>query len=240
MTRAYGKMLTVVSCLPRGLGTVWATALAHASRDERVSKDVQVARERDPASVTRTDFLRECAWAIFGGGVRFQTLMPKWPHLEKAFRQWDVERVMAEAADVRAEVLGIWNHRGKVEAVLAIASKVSGDGWSEVATRFVDGLESDVRGNLRLSRDLICYLDGFPWVGPTLAAYIAKNLGAASIKPDIWMRRLALWLGYQGDPVGVWQMALDIQALTGEKINVVDTVLWNWARVQPCLRQAAS
>ena len=33
-------------------------------------------------------------------------------------------------------------------------------------------------------------------------------------------------------------MALDFQSICGEKINVIDTVLWNWAMVpQSCLQK---
>lgn len=65
-----------------------------------------------------------------------------------------------------------------------------------------------------------------------MRAYIAKDLGVSSIKDDVWMRRLAGWLGYSPNTAGIWKMAFDIQAFSKEKINVIDTVLWNWARTQ--------
>ena len=55
---------------------------------------------------------------------------------------------------------------------------------------------------------------------------------------DIWMRRLAKWPGYQPNEIGVLEIAQDAKSLTGEGIAVIDTVLWNWARVpQECLEK---
>ena len=69
-----------------------------------------------------------------------------------------------------------------------------------------------------------------------LASFIAKNIGVGAIKPDIWMMRLNKHLGYSPDKSGIDAMALDFQSICGGKINVIDTVLWNWAMVpQSCL-----
>ena len=104
--------------------------------------------------------------------------------------------------------------------------------------KFLNLVNLDDHGNPVLTNELLEWLDRLPWVGRSLAAYIAKDLGVSSIKDDVWMRRLAGWLGYSPDTTGVWKMALDIQALTNEKINVIDTALWNWARTQQWLAQS--
>ena len=97
-------------------------------------------------------------------------------------------------------------------------------------------MEYDQNGFTVETPELIKYLDGLPFVGPVLASYIAKNMGVGAIKPDIFMIRLAKHLGYGCDKSGVDTMAGVFQKICGEKINVIDTVLWNWAKVpQTCL-----
>jgi len=67
------------SRLPRDLKAIWDLAYQHAMQDTRITEDIARARTLDVKQVTGQDFLRECAWAIFGAGFRYTTLEEKWP-----------------------------------------------------------------------------------------------------------------------------------------------------------------
>ena len=183
--------------------------------------------------------MRECAWAIYGAGFRFTTLEKNWPALDKAYLRWDYKRIVEQSSAVEQNALQVIAHTGKVKAILAIAKLLNDQGWPEVQAEIFGRITWDARDNPEVSQELLSYLDGLPWVGQVLASYIAKNIGVASIKPDIWMLRLAKWLEYSENEAGVWDMARDFQVETGENIQAIDTVLWNWAKEQPELTEEA-
>lgn len=221
--------------ISKSLENVWQTAWRFTQADVQISADVRIARELNPSHISDSDFLRQCAWAIFGARRPYEVLKSRWPALERAFYHWEVSRVVAESDSVKFQVLKILNSPRKVEGILKIAKWLDKNGWTTIHTQFLDFIKVDEQGNPVISEDLLKWFDQLPWIGQTLAAYIAKDLGVGSIKDDIWMRRLAGWLGYTRDKIGVWKMALDVQVLNNEKINVIDTVLWNWARTQQWL-----
>jgi hypothetical protein len=216
---------------------VWNKAWRFAENDERVSADVYRAQRLNPSQVTASDFLRQCAWAIFGARRRYEVLEKRWSAIERAFYYWNVRKVVEQSDSVRAQVLGVLNSPRKVDAVLEIAKWLTERTWPTIRAEFLSLVRVDQQGNPVATDDLLEWFDQLPWVGQTLAAYIAKDLGIGSIKDDLWMRRLAGWLGYSANTAGVWRMALDIQVLSEQKINVIDTVLWNWAKNQKRLAQ---
>ena len=217
---------------------VWQAAWRFTETDERVSADLRIAQRLNPSQVTDSDFLRQCAWAIFGARRPYEVLKIRWAAIEKAFFYWDVSQIVAQSDSAKAQVLRILNSPRKVDGVLNIAKWLNSQGWPIVHTKFLSLLHVDEHSNYIVTNDLLKWLDQLPWIGRTLAAYIAKDLGVSSIKDDVWMRRLAGWLGYIPDTSGVWEMALDMQVLSNEKINVIDTVLWNWARTQQWLAKS--
>lgn len=223
---------------PKTIEEVWTAALEFAQNDERVWADVERARALDPAQTSESDFLRECTWAIFGARFPYKALARRWPALEEAFCNWRVADIVAQRETVRADALKILNHKGKIDAVLEIAQWLNAQEWCAVHKQILGLCERDRRGDLVVTDDLIKWLDKRPYVGPTLAAYIAKDVGIGSVKDDKWMCRLAGHLGYIRNTTGVWRMARDVQVFADEKLNVIDTVLWNWAMKQEWLKES--
>ncbi len=228
----------VENLTPRTIEAVWAVAWQCAQNDERVWADVERARGLDPAQTSECDFMRECAWAIFGAAFDSETLAKLWPVLEEAFCNWCVADIVAQREIVRARALEVFNHEKKVDAVLEIAQWLYAQKWSDVRDTLLSLCERDRRGDLVVTDRLIRWLDERRYVGPTLAAYIAKDVGIGSVKDDRVMRRLAKYLGYSPDEAGVRRMARDVQSFVNEKLNVIDTVLWNWAMEQEWLKDS--
>jgi len=168
-----------------------------------------------------------------------EVLEKRWQQMEEALGHWNVAEIVYHRAAVRNEVLKILNSPRKVDAVLDIAAWLHEEGWDVVHSEILKRTAHDERGNIVVTPELLSWLDELPYVGTIMAAFVAKNLGISSIKDDVWMRRLAKWLGYTADANGVWAMAMRIQEITGEKLNVIDTVLWNWARKQNWLAEGS-
>jgi len=224
-------------CLSKNLEEIWRLAYSHAMQDERITADVQRARTLEFKDITGPDFIRECAWAIYGAAFSYRTLARHWDALQEAYLHWDVHEIGAHYATVRETALRRINNSRKVNAILSIASDLEKRGWAEVKATLQSLLSYDQRGNPIATSALIDYLDRLPNVGPVLADFIIKNIGIDAIKADLFTRRLAKHLGYRCDKPGVDAMGSDFQAICGERINVIDTVAWNWAMVpQSCLK----
>lgn len=169
---------------------------------------------RDLSKVTEEDFLAEAAWVIFNGGMREAVIRSKWDDLRAAFLGFKAADVCHGEVQVRADALAVFNHPGKVDAVLSIARILLADGWGAVKESI------DVSGP--------DYLETFPWVGPVTKYHLAKNLGFDCVKPDRHLTRMADLL--DTDPTSMCRV---INQHTGDKLCVVDLVLWRWASVDP-------
>ena len=223
-------------CLTKDLRQLLSLAWEHAMGCKRISSDVERARILDFNQITGEDFVRECAWAIYGAFFSYTTLDQKWCGLQKAYLHWDIPKMNAQHDLIIENASQIINRKDKAKAILTICGLVEQQGWADVKSRLEERLAYDQHGNPVETPELTKYLDELPFVGPVLASYIAKNMGVGAIKPDIFMTRLAKHLGYGCDKSGVDTMAGVFQKICGEKINVIDTVLWNWAKVpQTCL-----
>ena len=225
------------SSLPKDVKAIWDLASKHANQDQRITEDITRSRTLDVKLVTRQDVLRECAWAIFGAGFRYTTLKNKWCALKVAFLEFDAQKIVARSKTVEQQALKVIANHRKVEAVITIAGRLNSQDWLSVRSTLLSLITWDTQNNPCVSRALLDYFDHYPQVGRILASYIAKNIGVASIKPDIWIVHLAKWLGHAPNEGGVWDMARAFQVETGENIQTIDTILWNWAKEQQELTQ---
>ena len=159
--------------LPKDRKSIWELAYRYAMEDPRTTGDVERARSLDIRQINGTDFMRECAWAIYGAGFRFTTLEKNWPALDKAYLRWDYKRIVEQSSAVEQNALQVIAHTGKVKAILAIAKLLNDQGWPEVQAEIFGRITWDARDNPEVSQELLSYLDGLPWVGQVLAIYIA-------------------------------------------------------------------
>lgn len=75
---------------------------------------------------------------------------------------------------------------------------------------------------LKTDEERIEYIGSLFYMGPTIRYHMAKNLGIQVAKPDRHLVRLATAFGYSD----VQTLCRDISQATGDKISVVDLVLW--------------
>lgn len=76
--------------------------------------------------------------------------------------------------------------------------------------------------------DKIQFLQCIPFIGPITCFHLAKNLGLDCVKPDRHLVRIAKKYGVGADPAGYCKY---LSGLTGDKVSVVDIVLWRAANL---------
>jgi len=75
--------------------------------------------------------------------------------------------------------------------------------------------------------DKLAFLETLPWIGSITKYHLARNIGLDFVKPDRHLVRLAAFLGYD-TPL---DMCKDISTETGERIGVVDVILWRYCNL---------
>jgi hypothetical protein len=163
-------------------------------------------------SITERDFLREAAWVVLSCGMRESVIRSKFPAISLAFLEWEsAERIVTHRRACYEKALGYFNHHKKMEAILNIAEHVL-ESKFPIVQNFV-------------RQDGIGYLMQLPYMGPATSRHFAKNIGLSMAKPDRHLVRIAIRTGYQSPQT----MCGDIAATVGDKVAVVDLVLWRYA-----------
>ncbi len=104
----------------------------------------------------------------------------------------------------------VFGHKGKVSAIKHILKNYE--------TLFHGYVNTD---------DKIEYLQTIPFIGTITKYHLAKNLGHDCVKPDRHLVRIAKEYGYDDCNVLCKKISDD----TGDKVSVVDIVLWRCANL---------
>jgi len=157
-------------------------------------------------------FLREIAWVILSSGMRESVIRKKFGVVSKAFLDWTSSSIIYVNRNIcYNEALIYFNNKPKIQAIVDIASYVHKHGFENVKEK--------------IEQNGIEFLIEFPFIGPATSFHLAKNLGLDVAKPDRHLTRIASNVGYPS----VENLCTEIAKITGEKISVVDIVLWRFA-----------
>ncbi len=165
-------------------------------------------------NISESEFLRESAWVILSSGMREAIIQKIFPRISHSFFEWESAVLICDnKSRCKRNALKYFNHKGKINAIVDIATSVNTIGFEIVRNNIVlDGIQ---------------YLTKFPYIGPTTSFHLAKNLGLQVAKPDRHLKRIANILGYN-DPQ---ELCSDIASISSDKISVVDIVLWRYATI---------
>jgi len=86
-------------------------------------------------------------------------------------------------------------------------------------------------GKLCQSCDKLEYLATLPWIGPITKFHLARNIGIDVAKPDRHLVRLSERFGYGSGYADVQEMCQFLSNQVGDKIGVVDVVLWRYSNL---------
>jgi hypothetical protein len=164
---------------------------------------------------SETDFLREGAWVILCSGMRESVVRGRFARVSQAFGNWkSAEGIVRHEGKCRRRALSVFCHRAKVDAIIGMARRVAREGFSAVREH--------------VHSEGVSYLRTFSYIGPTTAFHLAKNLGLDVAKPDRHLLRVCSATGF-GSPENLCSA---ISRETGEKIAVVDLVIWRFATLR--------
>jgi hypothetical protein len=199
----------------------WCLIDAYAAARQQVIArgflaEIAWQQSRDIESTTETEFLRQFAWVVLAAGFRDSVVSRKFPAILGAFLDFSSAREIArQELKCRAAGLAAFGNQRKIDAILVAAKRVANDGFDAIKPRLASGD--------------ICYLQTFPFMGPATSYHLAKNLGIDVVKPDRHLLRITRAAGYEAPDA----MCRDIANTVGERLSVVDLVLWRYATLNP-------
>jgi hypothetical protein len=166
----------------------------------------------DFSNLTETDLLREVAWVVLSSGMREAVIRKKFPTISEAFYCWsDAGRIARNSTRCRQQALKAFGHRPKIGAIIEVARRIDSDGFVFFKSK------------IELSK--IEFIRSLPFMGPATSYHLAKNIGLDVVKPDRHLVRFASSAGY-GDPL---RLCEEIAESVGDRLSVVDIVLWRFA-----------
>jgi hypothetical protein len=167
---------------------------------------------RKLVDLTETEFLRESSWVILSAGMKETVIRRHFKELSRAFYEWESAHIIASNRKrCRFKALSVFNHPGKVKAIIDLCDRVDEDGFDSIHSSIMFGG--------------VQYLRTFDFIGPTTCYHLAKNIGLDVVKPDRHLVRIARAAKFE-DPHALCRMIADV---TGDKLAVVDLVLWRFA-----------
>jgi hypothetical protein len=188
-----------------------------------LSRQVDRQRRLDPARFTEQDLLRETAWVVLCSGFRERVIRRVFSHVSLCFFDW-------ESADqvyqhwplcVRAARSSFDNER-KLRAIANCAQIIVCTGFDQL--------------KVSILHQPIAQLQEFPFIGPTTAWHLAKNLGMNVAKPDRHLVRLAEACGY----ASALELCASLADTHSEQVNVIDLILWRYLADHPGLLARAA
>lgn len=180
------------------------------------AQEIDWQEDRCSRPVSESEFLAEAAWVILCSGMREAVVRAKFPAISDAFLKWRSARLIhAQRKRCASRAKGVFSHSPKIDAIVAVSSTVAREGLASI-------VES-------VMCDGICILQRFPFIGPITAAHLAKNIGLDVVKPDRHLQRVASRTGY--DSAGEFCQAIADEL--GERVAVIDVVVWRYATLEP-------
>jgi hypothetical protein len=165
-------------------------------------------------TLIETEFLKECAWVILSTGMKETIIRKYFPNLSNVFYNWESSNLISNNKTVcKKKALRIFNHKQKISAIINISTIVQKEGFHNIKNKICEGG--------------IDYLKSFYFIGPITCYHLAKNIGLDVVKPDRHLVRIAKALKYK-DP---FTMCSELSKMTGDKLSVVDIILWRYASI---------
>lgn len=159
-------------------------------------------------------FLREFAFVVLVSGFRYSTVQGLFPRINDAFLGFqDAKRIVSVMDHAYADALDVFNHHRKLsticQAIREIADQGFGAYWSDLMADW-DSIER------------------YDLIGEVTGLHLARILGMDVAKPDRHLMRLAAALD-----TSVVDLTAGIGRATGDRVAVVDGVIWRFATMCP-------
>jgi len=168
------------------------------------------------ASLSEGEFLEEAGWVVLSAGMREAVIRRIFQGISHAFLNWtSAEAIAQNRRFCEADAIKIFNHPRKISAIGSICEEVSHMGFA----RF----RSDIQAQG------VDFLQKLDFIGPITKFHLAKNIGLDVVKPDRHLVRLAKVAKFDSPR----DLCESIAEITGDKVSVIDLVLWRYATLNP-------
>lgn len=174
---------------------------------------------------------------IFVGGFRSNIVDEKWPNIKRVFDDFDVNKIANYSEQKINQTINnpnIIKNVRKIRATVSNAKKVIK--IQKKHGSFANYIES-FENPLLLADDLT---EKFDFLGRETVWDFLKSIGFEAIKPDIHVRRILFRLGLissweSGSKTTkeVFEVARKISEQTGERLGVIDSVIWFYGADRP-------
>lgn len=122
----------------------------------------------------------------------------------------------------------IWNRIKEAWANGNSTSSAFGHKGKVAAIDYIKANGISLFRQYRNSVDKLSYLESLPFIGKITKYHLAKNLGVDCVKPDRHLVRIAKEYSFND----CFEMCNKISSETGDKVSMVDMVLWRSANLQ--------
>jgi hypothetical protein len=148
--------------------------------------------------------------------MRESVIRKKFPTISRAFYQWrNSDTIIRNCEKCKIRALLVFRHEQKIDAIINIAKRISICGFRSVKNR--------------IQNEGIKFIQTMPYMGPATSYHLAKNIGLDVIKPDRHLLRITTATGYDNPH----HLCEDISLSVGDRISVVDLVMWRFATLNP-------
>jgi hypothetical protein len=171
---------------------------------------------RNFTTLTESEFLQESAWVVLCTGMKELVIRRIFQNISASFMNWKDAATITENAEIcESKAIAVFNHPRKISAILSLCKKVSELGFENI--------------RYSIQRQGVDFLRTFDFIGPITCYHLAKNIGLDVVKPDRHLVRIAK-ATKMPDP---YDLCCLIARMTGDRISVVDLVLWRYATLHP-------
>lgn len=168
------------------------------------------------SDISERDFLREAAWVVLSSGMREAVIRLKFPAISTAFYSWQsAYQIVRNSEKCKTRALAVFGHRQKINAIVSIAKQILTEGFDTIRSR--------------IEKDGVRFIQTLPFMGPATSYHLAKNIGLDVVKPDRHLLRVSAAAGYESPRL----LCEDIAKSVGDRISVIDLVIWRFATLKP-------
>lgn len=176
------------------------------------SFEIEWQDSRQFSNLVESEFLSESAWVILSTGFKESVIRNIFYQVSVAFMNWTSARDIVNNANIcELNALDVFRSRRKIAAILSLCYRVDEYGFDDIKNLIND--------------NGISFLQSFDFIGPVTCYHLAKNIGLDVVKPDRHLLRIAKATRIN-DP---YQLCSIISNATGDKLSVIDIVLWRYA-----------
>lgn len=180
------------------------------------ANEIYWEEDMDFERVDESFFLRQVAWVILCSGFRVSVIEARWAKISEAFLWFEsAKKIVEHSRSCFEAAIKVFGHEDKVGAIVDAARDVDKVG--------IDSIKANI---IKFGPT---WLERYRFIGKITCYHLARNLGLDFVKPDRHLVRIAEVWGYD-TPL---EMCKEISEFTGDRLGVVDLVLWRWAESYP-------